>query len=63
MNDLLYKIVAIAIIVLLVVIFFVSYVFNKKTPVPKECEDLLKQNNEHCSSCKNKSCAYYKEEE
>lgn len=50
-----YLIIAILSIIALIVVFFVSYYFNKKTPVPKECEDLL-INKENCSSCKNYNC-------
>ena len=55
-----YLIIAIAVIVVLIILFFVSYVMNKKTPVPKGCENLL-QENKHCFGCSNKSCQYYKE--
>ena len=55
-----YLLVAIAIIIVLIVLFFISYVLNKKTPVPKGCEHILKEN-EHCLGCTNKSCQYYKE--
>ena len=55
-----YLIIAIAIIVLLIVAFFVTYVINKKTPVPKGCENLLEES-EHCFGCPNKSCKNYKE--
>lgn len=50
-----YLIIAILSIIALIVVFFVSYYFNKKTPVPKGCEDLL-INKENCSSCKNYNC-------
>ena len=50
-----YLTIAILLIIALIVVFFVSYYFNKKTPVPKECEDLL-ISKENCSSCKNFNC-------
>ena len=56
-----YILIAIAIVVALLVIFFVSYYFNKKTPVPKGCENLL-INEENCSMCDNTSCTLRKKE-
>ena len=50
-----YLTIAILLIIALIVVFFVSYYFNKKTPVPKECEDLL-ISKENCSSCINFNC-------
>lgn len=50
-----YLTIAIVLIIVLVAIFFVSYYLNKKTPIPKGCEDLL-INKENCSSCKNYEC-------
>ena len=55
-----YILIAIAIVVALLVIFFVSYYFNKKTPVPKGCENLL-VSEENCSLCDNKNCSLRKE--
>ncbi len=46
---------AITIIVLLVVLFFVSYLLNKRTPVPKGCEH-LKISEEFCLNCTNTEC-------
>lgn len=46
---------AITIIVLLVVLFVVSYVLNKRTPVPKGCEQ-IKISDEFCLNCTNTEC-------
>ena len=53
MDPLIY--LAITIIILLVVLFIVSYVLNKKTPVPKGCED-MKISDEFCLECTNTEC-------
>ena len=50
-----YLIGAIILIALLLATFFVSYVLNKKTPVPKGCEKLL-VDEEICANCSNTSC-------
>ena len=50
------KFLAIGIIILLIAIFFISYLLNKKTPVPKGCEN-IRINDENCSVCKNTSCS------
>ena len=50
-----YLTIAIVLIIVLVAIFFVTYYLNKKTPIPKGCEDKL-INKENCSSCKNYEC-------
>ena len=55
-------ILAIAIILALLIIFVVSFVLYKKTPVPKGCENLL-INEENCAACQNKECALRKEGE
>lgn len=54
-----YLAIAICIIVALVIIFVVSFVLYKKTPVPKGCEDIV-TNKEKCDACLNKSCPYAK---
>ncbi|MDE6584971.1 MAG: hypothetical protein K2K15_06165 [Anaeroplasmataceae bacterium] len=46
---------AITILVLLVVLFIVSYVLNKRTPVPKGCEN-IKISEEFCLNCANTEC-------
>ena len=55
-------IIAISVIALLVVIFFVTYILNKKTPIPKECQD-LKIDASKCAACQNELCAMRKKEE
>lgn len=50
-----YLIIAIAILIILGVIFFVSFVLYKKTPLPKGCEDLKIDANK-CNACNNMSC-------
>ena len=54
-----YLILAISIMVALAIIFVVSFVLYKRTPVPKGCEN-LEISEEHCSSCNNSSCSHYK---
>ncbi len=53
-----YMVIAIAIIVGLVAIFFVSFVFYKKTPEPKGS---IFNKGEMCKSCKDHSCSMYKD--
>ena len=55
-------ILAIGIILALLIIFVVSFILYKKTPVPKGCENLL-INEENCAACSNKDCALRKEGE
>lgn len=54
-----YLILAISILVALVIIFIVSFVLYRRTPVPKGCED-IKMNDEKCSSCGHSECSFYK---
>lgn len=56
-----YLIIGIGVIVLLVVLFFLGYILNKKTPVPEECKNLIDE--EKCVGCSNKLCSHYKEED
>lgn len=53
-------IIGIALIAFLVVLFIVTYVLNKKTPVPKGCEN-IRLENDVCLAC-NKSDCHIKEE-
>ncbi|MBO7086532.1 MAG: hypothetical protein J6W25_05390 [Bacilli bacterium] len=55
-------IIAIVAIGLLIAVFFVSYILNKKTPIPKECEE-LKIDASKCAACQNMACALRKKEE
>ena len=61
MNQTGYIILAVSIIVALLIIFIVSFVLYKKTPVPKGCED-IKMSEEKCSSCGHSECSFYKGE-
>lgn len=51
--------VAIIVIVILLSLYIVFYLMNKKTPVPKGCEN-LKISDENCSSCTNMDCSFHK---
>ena len=57
-----YLILAISILVALVIIFFVSFVLYRRTPVPKGCE-AIKISEENCSACNNKECSHYMKKE
>ena len=62
MTQVGYIILAVSIIVALLVIFIVSFVLYKRTPVPKGCED-MKMSEEKCSSCGHSECSFYKGED
>lgn len=53
--EIVYLIIAILLIVGLVAVFFISYHYNKKTPVPPGCES-LEISDENCSHCGNLDC-------
>ena len=53
---------SIVIILSLLIIFVVSFVLYKRTPVPKGCE-YLEISEENCASCKNEACTLRKKEE
>ena len=53
-----YLILAISILVALLVVFVVSFVLCKRTPVPKGCED-IKISEENCLSCGHTECSHY----
>lgn len=57
-----YLILAISVILALLIVFVVSFILYKKTPVPKGCENLL-ISEENCAACQNKDCALRKEGE
>ena len=57
-----YLIIAIVILAVLLVTFFVSFVLYVRTPAPKGCED-MKISEENCSSCGHKECEFYKSRE
>ena len=54
-------ILSISVLVALLIIFVVSFVIYKKTPVPKGCEN-LEISEENCASCKNMTCSLRKKE-
>ena len=54
-------ILSITILVALLIIFVVSFLLYKKTPVPKGCET-LEINEDNCASCNNKECSLRKKE-
>lgn len=56
-----YLVLAISILVALLIIFIVSFLLYKKTPVPKGCEN-LEINEENCAACNNKECSLRKKE-
>lgn len=56
MSETGYLILAISIILALLIVFVVSFILYKKTPVPKGCENIL-INEENCAACQNKECA------
>ena len=51
-----YLILSIGIIVFFGVLFFVTFVINRRTPVPKGCEH-IKISEENCGACTNTSCS------
>ena len=57
-----YLFLAIAILVILLITFIVSFVIYRKTPVPKGCEDMV-MNEEKCSSCGHSECSFYKKKD
>lgn len=59
MNEVTYLILAISILIALAIIFVVSFVLYKKTPVPKGCEN-IQMNEENCASCGNANCTHFK---
>lgn len=61
MSKVAYLIIAISILVALLVIFVVSFVIYRRTPVPKGCEDMV-MNEEKCSYCGHKECHFYNKE-
>ena len=59
MSQVGYLVLAISILVALAIIFVVSFVLYRRTPVPKGCENIT-INEENCSSCGNSSCSHFK---
>lgn len=62
MSETGYLILAISILAMLLVVFIVSFIAYRRTPVPKGCEE-LKMSEEKCSSCGHKECSFYKGED
>ena len=56
MNQTGYLIISILIIAALVATFIISFVINRKTPVPEGCEN-LKITEEGCANCQIEECA------
>ena len=56
MNQTGYLIIAIVIIAALVALFIVTFVINRKTPVPDGCEN-IKITEEGCANCQIEECA------
>ena len=54
-----YIILAISILLALLVIFIVSFIAYRKTPVPAGCED-IKISEENCSACQRTDCSIRK---
>ncbi|MBO5711592.1 MAG: hypothetical protein J6R47_02035 [Acholeplasmatales bacterium] len=50
---------AIGVIVVLLGLYILLYLMNKKTPVPKGCE-AIKISDENCSTCGNLDCSFKK---
>ena len=53
--QILYLVLAIALIAGLVALFFITFVINRKTPVPEGCEH-IKIEEENCLLCSNSGC-------
>jgi len=45
----------------LVTVYILTYMLNKKTPIPEECRDLI--NDASCTSCHNFSCSHHQDDE
>lgn len=54
--------IAAGVIAFLVILYLVLYTMNKKTPVPKGCEN-IKDLESKCASCTNEACSFKKKEE
>ena len=62
MPDWGYLIIAISILAILAIVFVISFILYRKTPVPKGCEDILIEK-EKCSTCNNASCPIKRKED
>ena len=54
-----YLILAISILLALLAIFIISFIFYKRTPVPRGCEN-LKVDGDKCAACGHPECSYFK---
>ena len=59
MTQVEYLILGISILIALLIIFIVSFIFYRRTPVPKGCET-IKINEENCAGCSHMECKFYK---
>lgn len=57
------EIIGIVIIILLMLGFILLFVLNRKTPIPKGCEDIEEKIKSQCSICSNELCEYKKRSE
>ena len=55
-----YLFIAIGLIVLIAAIFIITFVINRRTPVPKGCEH-LKIEESNCMACSNTECQIHQE--
>lgn len=55
-----YLIIAIALIALIAIIFITSFIINRRTPLPKGCEN-LKIEESNCLACSNSDCKIHQE--
>ncbi len=53
------QLIGFIVIVAMILLYFGLYYLNKKTPLPKGCENLV--NSEKCQSCSNITCQFHKE--
>ncbi len=60
MDRVWYIVIAIAIIVVLLVVFFWSFLAYRKTPLPKGCEE-LKPSDAKCGGCPETACPFYEQ--
>ncbi len=51
-----YLIISILVVVALIAIFFITFIINRRTPVPKGCED-IKISSETCLACEVTGCS------
>ena len=61
MSQVAYLIIAISILVALLVVFVVSFIMYRRTPVPKGCEDMV-MSEEKCAACGHTECSFHAKE-